>query len=117
MSQTVCLKELITENQATHNKQLVIKHLDDYDSEVTDQEESDESDLKKNQNNDEQEDFRNKKKQPNRVHRSINVKELNVTLKEPPGALGRQLEDLLKTMSSTNSVVNPSALFGLVCKK
>ena len=95
----------------------MIKHSDDYDSEVTDQEELDESDMNKSDKDQEQDDFRNKKKQSNRVHRSINVKELNVTLKEPPGALGRQLGDLLKTMSSTNAVVNPSTLFGLVCKK
>lgn len=59
-------------------------------------------------------------KQP---HRSMRLNELTILLKEQSGAssassfLGKQLADLLKNMNNSASTVNPSVLFGSVCKK
>lgn len=65
-------------------------------------------------------DATDQRKQP---HRSMRLNELNILLKEQSGAssassfLGKQLADLLKNMNNSASTVNPSVLFGSVCKK
>ena len=140
---------MLNENLKTLNLQLVVKHNDDFDSELTDFEEEAElgkaSSIKISNNNnntnqknknitissikldddsdsdDTKSDFNNnsdhKKPAKQESHRSIRLNELNLVLKEPPGSLTKTLFDVIKSMTSSSSTVNPNSLFSAVCKK
>lgn len=83
---------------------LTIKHNPDYDSDLTD---CDEPQLVE----------KTIDKKP-KSHRSVQVKELNLEIKEGPGLLTRRLHEVIKSMrSSSSGVVNPNNLFASVCKK
>lgn len=138
----------------SNDLQLIIKHNDDYDSELTDFEEDSNSCLKssevKSGNRDEAEneenacnsnfnsdnrqmDFNNNsnsisKSRSNSVassqnsndsqtHRSIRLKDLNIVLTEAPGPLTRSLYELIKSMNTAGSTVNPSSFHSAFCKK
>lgn len=112
LAQTPFLDELLNQSLQTTNSNLVISHNSDYDSDQTDYDEVDVAESSKAS-----EKSNNKVRQQH--HRSIRVKELSLILKEGPGILTRQLNEVIKTMKSPNcpSVVNPNSLFGAVCKK
>ena len=146
---SITLSNKILHNLKTHNLQLVVKHNDDFDSELTDFEEEAElakvSSIKISNNNnntnqknknitissikvdddsdseDTKSDFNNnsdhKKSAKQEAHRSIRLNELNLVLKEPPGSLTKTLFDVIKSMTSSSSTVNPNSLFSAVCKK
>ena len=139
IAQAPCLDELLSENLKSNDFQLTIKHNDDYDSELTDFEEdsrfcrnaiNDEeeiNDTKNNGNNsddcvDKQMDFNNNAKSnggsdSSTQHRSLRLKELNVVLADGPGALTRSLFELINSMNSSNSTVNPSSFHSAFCKR
>ncbi len=51
-------------------------------------------------------------------HRSIKVDDLNLILKEPNGVLTSHLLNTIRSIThSTCAIVNPSTLFGSLCKK
>ena len=119
LAQTLYLRHMITENLTTENKKLLIKHNYEYDSDLTDNEIEDIDKTKKahygkHDSSEDSDDDSSKKK---KTHRSIKVDELDVILKETPGILGKQLGDTIKNMISSRTVVNPSNLFGLICKR
>ena len=51
----------------------------------------------------------------------MRLTELNLVLKAPSGQsqsyLGKQLADLILNMNSNTGTVNPSSLFGAMCKR
>jgi hypothetical protein len=51
------------------------------------------------------------------THRSIRLGQLDLTIKESPGVLTRNFYEVVKNMKTSNSVINPTALFSSVCKK
>ena len=131
---------MLRDNQSTLEGDHLIKHNDDYDSELTEHEESEDEkeekpmESKPNKNitkenyisdsgNESEDELINKKnkimakKAENIYHRSIRVDEVKLSLKESPGALGRELNELIRKMTSSWSVVNPSAVFSIVCKR
>lgn len=103
------LAELLHENLSeTLPSKFTIKHNPDYDSDLTD---CDESQLVEKTVDD-------KKPPAPKSHRSVPVKELNLEIKEGPGLLTRRLHEAIKSMrSSSSGVVNPNNLFASVCKK
>ena len=141
LAQTPFLEELLADALKTQNSQFKIKHNDDYDSELTDYEEIDtkqnnkckskKETLSSSENDDEVEEddddddnnqvnaSNNKKITKQHVyHRSIRVDELNLTLKEPNGVLTSHLLNTIRSITNpTNAIVNPSLLFGSLCKK
>ena len=131
MSQTVHFQELIEGNLSTENRNLLISHESDYDSDLTDTEEiieANNSNFKKSNQNvvipnyiDDSsgvsDDDRSRDDEEEKSHRSIPVENLRVVLKEPPGLLNIQLGDVIKNMTASRKVINPSTLFGLLCKK
>jgi len=109
-----------------------IEHNTEYDSELTDYEENEaiaenENDQKYHSSDntdrtDEDEDTyecrqESDSKISHKRHRSIQVDNLRVILKEPPGIVGKQLSDVLKMMTASRSIVNPSTLLGLFSKR
>jgi hypothetical protein len=129
LSQTPHLLELIELSETTLNKQLHIKHDNDYDSELTDYEEEEEDPMKKEKKaingnvvvqkfSDESDTSRDENNEKDsRTHRSIRVPEIDLILKEPQGNLTKQLGVVIKNMTSANTVVNPTTLFGLLSKR
>jgi hypothetical protein len=57
------------------------------------------------------------KSNDSQTHRSIRLKDLNIVLTEPPGSLTRSLQELIKSMNTTGSTVNPSSFHSAFCKK
>lgn len=110
LSQTRLLTELLRENlEGALPYQIHIKHNPDYDSDLTD---CDESQIVEKPTDSPE------KKPPSKPHRSVRVKELSLEVKEGPGLLTRRLHDVIKNMRSASSgVVNPNELFKPVCEK
>ena len=50
-------------------------------------------------------------------HRSIRLKDLNILLTDPPGQLIRSLHELVKSMNSSSSTVNPNNFHSAFCKR
>jgi ubiquitin carboxyl-terminal hydrolase 16/45 len=131
IAQAPYLEELLSENLKSNDIQFNIRHNDDYDSELTDFEEDSHFCLKKSNTHDEenpketssmsQSDFNNNSTRRDSAsgqsHRSICLKELNLVLNESPGPLTRTLHDLIKSMYSSSSTVNPSAFHSAFCRK
>ena len=57
------------------------------------------------------------KSNDSQTHRSIRLRDLNIVLTEPPGSLTRSLHELIKSMNTTGSTVNPSSFHSAFCKK
>ena len=136
LAQTPHLEELLREYSNSQEKQFVLKHNDDYDSELTDFDEDEttpngKKDTPKPDHSEESSNEielisaknDNENKTNGKVHRSMRLNDLTILLKEQSGAtpnnsfLGKQLADLLKNMNNSAGTVNPSVLFGSVCKK
>lgn len=117
LAQTLYLRHMLAENLITENKKLTIQHNSDYDSELTDNEEDDFNKKHEKNYSDDEEDSEDSGEDKKSSHRSIRVEDLDIILKESPGIMGRQLGDTIKNMVSSRTVVNPSNLFGLICKR
>lgn len=111
LAQTRLLEEVLHEIISVSGPcEIAIRHNPDYDSDLTDCDESELLDQSANLND--------TKSEPAKTHRSIRVKDLNLTLKEGPGLLTRRLHEVIKSIRSSGSgVVNPNNLFTSVCKK
>ena len=125
---------MLRERQSSLDEVFFLRHNDEYDSELTEQEESDveekpdksitkpkylseESDSEDSLVNGENKPNKKKTKKVEKFHRSIRVDDLKLVIKEPPGVLGRELNEVIKKMTESSSVVNPSAVFSNLCKK
>jgi hypothetical protein len=90
----------------------IIKHNDDYDSELTDHEEENDHPATNKET---------KKDKEQKIHRSIRLSELHLVLKAPGGQnqsyLGKHLAELILNMNNNTGTVNPSNLFGAMCKR
>lgn len=132
MSQTPHLQELIEVNAASQNKQLHVKHDSDYDSELTDYEPEEEDPKKKpkkpangnvviqkfsDESDDDDESSDENTNKDSKTHRSMRVPAIELILKEPQGALTKQLGAVIKNMTSAFTVVNPTTLFGILGKR
>ncbi len=144
------MEQLLDENLKSTSAKILIKHNDDYDSELTDYDEEVEQNSKssKGKATSSNKSLSNVSKQPNYMsddddsdenqaetcsvtkfvkekkdqkvtvtHRAIRLADLDLTLKETPGVLTRHFYEVLKSMKTSNSVINPTTLFSSVCKK
>ncbi len=148
------MERLLDKNLKSDNAKFIIKHNDDYDSELTDFEE--ETDLQNTSKSskgsgkvssltkslcnvskqpsyisgDEDSDenqaetcsvakfVKDKKDQKaNVTHRAVRLPDLDLTLKESPGVLTRHFYEVVKSMKTSHSVINPTTLFSSLCKK
>lgn len=132
LSQTAHIHNLIIDNSNTLNQKFTIEHNSDYDSDLTDHEEDDnnkktisnkKNDFTRNIDSDDDDDSRDGnecddvEKEKTTHHRSMRVNRIDLVLKESPGLLSKQLGEVIKSLTSSRSVVNPSSFFGSICKK
>jgi hypothetical protein len=137
LAQTPFIEELIAEALRKSNDgfSLLIKHTDEYDSELTDDDDKDDANDEQPENDGSISNTRVKsndhnnntkvvaatatsdrdRRQPN--NRSVRVKDIELAVKDPVGQLTRSLHEIVRLMKSSNSVLSPNSLFAAVCKK
>lgn len=139
VAQAPYLLDLLKENFGTQSKHFLIRHNSEFDSELDD--DGDESSCAVNESSrsasvskvvaagdsDSSSDVdlvsgdssvtTTATKSSAQSPRSMRLSDLHITVKEASGPLTRQLFETIKSMTTSRTTVNPSPLFGQICKK
>lgn len=122
--------DLLKENFGTQNKHFLIRHNSEFDSELDDEEDGNEENRSKSGGksttgdsdssdldlvNGDSDSVTNSSS--SNSPRSMRLNDMTITVKDASGPLTRQLFETIKSMTASRTTVNPSPLFGQICKK